>query len=285
MMTTDKTLLLVTNFANGYADEDLSLAECLSNNFAVQLVNPCGAVEIAQDGGHHKCLIRNAWPNGEFDSEFNSLRQLVKTGCLVTYNPPGRQGREFAEDKTYLTQLYAAGYPVIPTWLSATDMLASGFASDCIALKKPLGGCSSIGIAEAPLKEIGNTEGYIVQPKLCFKNEVSFFFIDNRFSYAVASSGPGNEHRWDLREFTPTPEELKWAETFVAWNSIPYGIQRIDAGRTKHGTLLLMEIEDFMPYLSLFECSVATGNRMVSKATCDRVVEELVSSLKANLWR
>ena len=57
--------------------------------------------------------------------------------------------------------------------------------------------------------------------------------------------------RWELKEYAPTEDDLKFARKFIEWNDIKYGIQRVDACRTKTGKLLLVELEDLNPFLSL----------------------------------
>ena len=58
-----------------------------------------------------------------------------------------------------------------------------------------------------------------------------------------------------------------FARTFIDWNDIRYGIQRVDACRTREGALLLMELEDLNPYLS-FECiDEATQKRFLADFT------------------
>lgn len=37
----------------------------------------------------------------------------------------------------------------------------------------------------------------------------------------------------------------------IDWNTLTHGIQRVDACRTRSGDLLLVELEDPTPYLSL----------------------------------
>ncbi len=41
------------------------------------------------------------------------------------------------------------------------------------------------------------------------------------------------------------------ARRFVEWNGVDHGIQRVDACRAPDGELLLVELEDLNPYLSL----------------------------------
>ncbi|MBW5425057.1 hypothetical protein GKQ77_26445, partial [Streptomyces sp. BG9H] len=49
----------------------------------------------------------------------------------------------------------------------------------------------------------------------------------------------------------PTPADLAFARRFIDWNAIDHGIQRVDACRAPSGDLLLVELEDLNPYLSL----------------------------------
>ena len=70
--------------------------------------------------------------------------------------------------------------------------------------------------------------------------------------------------RWELKEYAPTEDDLKFARKFIEWNDIKYGIQRVDACRTKTGKLLLVELEDLNPFLSLQSTSVETQKRFLT---------------------
>lgn len=59
------------------------------------------------------------------------------------------------------------------------------------------------------------------------------------------------------------PDEL--AQLFVDWNAIDHGIQRVDACRTRSGDLLLVELEDLNPYLSLQLTDEATREAFVHR--------------------
>ena len=63
--------------------------------------------------------------------------------------------------------------------------------------------------------------------------------------------------------YAPTKEDLAFAQLFVDWNTLEYGIQRIDAVRTKEGKLLLTEIEDISEVLYLREMDEENRNRVV----------------------
>ena len=65
--------------------------------------------------------------------------------------------------------------------------------------------------------------------------------------------------------------DLAFALGFLAWNGESRAVVRVDGVReTASGQLLLMEIEDYNPYLSLAE---------LSEATRERLVDALVGSL------
>jgi hypothetical protein len=75
----------------------------------------------------------------------------------------------------------------------------------------------------------------------------------------------------DFAMYVPTKEDLAFAQSFVDWNTLAYGIQRIDAVRTKDGKLLLTEIEDISEVLYL---------REMDEENRDRVTKQLVQSIK-----
>ena len=56
---------------------------------------------------------------------------------------------------------------------------------------------------------------------------------------------------------------LEFAQKFIEWNNLNHGIQRVDACRTEGNELLLVELEDLNPYLSLLEISDELRNKFV----------------------
>lgn len=258
-------VIFVTNPLHNDIEEDQFLATYLSETFEIQL---CTLPEaITQVKSTHYCLIRNAWPSRLFKAEFKEFERVCKENTVVVYNPIHRNG--YLEDKNYLVSLYQDGYPVIPSIRSITDLKNIPISNEYLI--KPLDGASSWGIetlSKADLIKL-NPQEYLIQPKLNFQDEISFFFIDNELAYTLVSAGP--KGRWDLKEYTPTENELQWAEAFVNWNKLPFGLQRIDACRMPTGEMYLMEIEDTMPYLSL---------EVLNPASKEEVLNTLVDSLK-----
>ena len=66
-----------------------------------------------------------------------------------------------------------------------------------------------------------------------------------------------------MKEYVPTEEDLAFAKRFIDWNNLDWGIQRVDACRSGRGELLLVELEDLNPYLSLLELSEETRQNFI----------------------
>jgi hypothetical protein len=62
---------------------------------------------------------------------------------------------------------------------------------------------------------------------------------------------PNPQKRWELKPYIASREDVAFALKFINWNTCKWGIQRLDACRLMDGTLLLMELEDYNPFLSL----------------------------------
>ncbi len=149
--------------------------------------------------------------------------------------------------KQYLIELTDKKYPVIPT-VDSADKLSQLPESEYYVLK-PKDGADSIGLKFVKSGEIENSAPVLIQPAIDFVYEVSFYFINNKFEYAMYA--PDKSKRWELKEYKATDEDMNFAEKFIAWNHLKKGIQRVDACRTKSGELLLVELEDLNPFLSL----------------------------------
>jgi hypothetical protein len=116
---------------------------------------------------------------------------------------------------------------------------------------KPRLGADSIGmrtVQAAGVRELVDGD-VLVQPCVDFAYEVSFYFVDHDFQYALYA--PHTDRRWQLEPYEPTDGDLEFARRFIEWNGIGHGIQRVDACRAPGGELLLVELEDLNPYLSL----------------------------------
>jgi hypothetical protein len=138
---------------------------------------------------------------------------------------------------------------VIPTVESIEEMERLGPTEQYMVKLKD--GADSIGMRILDKKELlqENLLHQLIQPYLNFQYEVSFYYLNNQFQYALYA--PDKQKRWELKEYNATADDLRFAELFIQWNNMARGIVRVDACRLKDGDLLLVELEDLNPFLSI----------------------------------
>ncbi|MFD7645823.1 hypothetical protein ACFV4P_34880 [Kitasatospora sp. NPDC059795] len=260
-------VLFVTDLAypaqgRRYGDEDVFLTSRLRGEFDLALCHPRDAVALMD--GFEAVVVRNSGPVLHYREEFDAFRRAARARGTLVHNP--LTGRGDMAGKGYLLELTAAGYPVIPTVGRPADVALLPHSERYVV--KPRAGADSIGLsvvdraelaAAAEPAEGAGTAGretggagpgeVLVQPLVDFRYEVSFYFVDGVFQYALYAPDPSR--RWELTPYPATAADLAFAQRFVDWNTLAYGIQRVDACRTVRGELLLVELEDLNPYLSL----------------------------------
>ncbi|MFF7133293.1 hypothetical protein ACFZBZ_13165 [Streptomyces sp. NPDC008196] len=244
------TLLYVTDLAyqargRRYCDEDILLGARLREDFDLALCHPrdAGALADAFDA----VVVRNSGPVLAYQDAYDAFRERALRAGTRVYNP--LCGKADMAGKQYLLDLTAAGLPVIPTADCAEDLDRLPAADRYVV--KPRLGADSIGLRIVPADEVrDHIDGQVlVQPCVDFAYEVSFYFVDHDFQYALYA--PHADRRWALEPYRPTPDDLEFARRFIDWNTLDHGIQRVDACRAPGGELLLVELEDLNPYLSL----------------------------------
>lgn len=262
-------LLYVTDLAyqargRRYCDEDIFLTSRLREDFDLALCHPRDAAALAD--GFDAVVVRNSGPVLGHQEAYDAFRErALRTGTRV-YNP--LRGKADMAGKQYLLDLTATGHPVIPTVDRAEDLHRLP-ATDRYVVKPRLG-ADSIGLRIVTEGEVrDHADGHVlVQPCVDFAYEVSFYFVDHTFQYALYAPYP--DRRWELEPYEPTPADLEFARLFIDWNDLGHGIQRVDACRAPGGELLLVELEDLNPYLSL-------------DALDDEVRDAFVAALTASL--
>ncbi|MFI1969179.1 hypothetical protein BLA24_25590 [Streptomyces cinnamoneus] len=231
-----------------YCDEDIYLSSRLREDFDLALCHPLDAAALTETGAFDAVVVRNSGPVLHYQAAYDDFRaRAARCGARV-YNE--LTGKADMAGKQYLVDLSAAGHPVIPTADRAEDLTRLPEVAEYVA--KPKAGADSIGLRFVPRDDLGALDfegGVLVQPRVRFRYEVSFYFVDHAFQYALHAPDP--ERRWALERYEPTAEDLAFAQGFIDWNAVEHGIQRVDACRTPEGELLLVELEDLNPYLSL----------------------------------
>ncbi|MGW6909949.1 hypothetical protein [Streptomyces sp. NPDC054940] len=267
-------LLYVTDLAyqargRRYCDEDIFLTSRLREDFDLALCHPRDALSLmdAFDG----VVVRNSGPVLSYQDAYDEFRRRAVADGTRVYNP--LSGRADMAGKQYLLDLTTAGYPVIPTVDRAEDLRSLPEADRYVV--KPKLGADSIGLRIVPAEGLrdllaGDVRDVLVQPCVDFAYEVSFYFVDHEFQYALYA--PHTDRRWQLERYEPTDADLEFARRFIEWNGIDHGIQRVDACRAPGGGLLLVELEDLNPYLSLDALDDTGRDAFVAamKASLDR---------------
>jgi hypothetical protein len=266
------SLLLVTDLhyqAQGrrYGDEDVWLSGELRAHFGVALCSPLDAAALL--GPFDVVLVRNSGPVIHHRAAHDAFRaEVVRRGTRLV-NP--LTGRGDVQGKRYLVDLWAAGEPVIPTVDRREDL---GLLPDADRwVVKPVLGADSVGLQVVDALEDVDLRGALIQPWIDLVHEISFVFVGRRFQYAVYA--PDRDRRWELVPYAPTDDDLAFAQRVVDWNDLDVGVQRVDACRTRDGRLLLVELEDLNPYLSLDRLDPATRS-----AFTDALVATLRESLE-----
>jgi hypothetical protein len=228
-----------------YCDEDIQLAADLRQHFVLAMCHPLDALDLMDD--FDVVVVRNTGPVIHYQQTYDAFtRRARDAGAKVFTELTGRADQR---GKQYLLDLFAAGLPVIPTIERPDEIERLPSVQEYVL--KPKMGADSVGLRFVGPEELTSMEldGTLVQPRIDITYEVSFYFVGRTFHYALYA--PDQETRWGLEPYPPTDADLRFAQMFVDWNTIDYGIQRVDACRTADGDLLLVELEDLNPYLSL----------------------------------
>lgn len=196
-------------------------------------------------------LLRNTWDTNatiETMKEGSNFRRRVIRKNLPRINFDGKYD---GSSKEYLVHLYKNGYSVIPTIDKISDLhLLSMYDKFLLKLKNSYDGIGQM-IVDREILNQKFTNSYIIQPFMNFKSEVQFYYIKDKFEYALEFIPSKIPIYPDAIKYIPNEREIKLANDFSKLNGNYYGIQRIDFIKLYDGTLLLTEIEDIEPYLDL----------------------------------
>ncbi|MCB1255919.1 MAG: hypothetical protein KDB26_02365 [Microthrixaceae bacterium] len=268
-------LLLVTDLSyqaagRRYCDEDITLSAQLAGRFRIASCHPRDAALFMDDVD--VVLVRNTGPVFNHLEAYDSYRARVRELGVPLYTEPTGKGDQGG--KQYLVDLTVVSYPVIPTVDSAANLDQLPEAEQYVV--KPKHGADSVGLRFVTRAEVATVaeDDVLIQPRIDFVHEVSFYFVDREFQYALHTPDPAK--RWELAPYIPSAADIDFAQQFIDWNTIDHGIQRVDACRTQQGELLLVELEDLNPYLSLDK---------VAPEQQEHFVEALAQSLMSLIGR
>lgn len=188
-------ILYLTDFyynAQGrdYYKEDLFLSKKLKNIFDLVLCHPSNSESFEDDV--ELIIFRNTGSVLGFKDVYDSFRKRVEEKNLKTFNE--FTGKADMCGKEYLLDLFKKGYPVIPTVDNLNDLHLLPDVEEYVI--KPNDGADSIGLEFLSKKELleRDLKGMLIQPKIDYKYEVSFYFINETLEYALYA--PDTSKRW-----------------------------------------------------------------------------------------
>lgn len=208
-------------------------------------------------------LERNTW---DFNATIENVREkyefrkrIIKKNLLrINFD-----GKYDGSDKKYLVDLFKKGYQVIPSIDSLKDLkLLNNPNKYMLKLKDSYDGIGQLVVDKNDLKQKFDNS-YIIQPLMKFKSEVQFYYIKDKFEYALEFIPSKVPIYPDAIKYEYTSKELEIANNFALLNGDYYGIQRIDFIKLEDNTLLLIEIEDISPYLDLDQVDEKTRKKFI----------------------
>ncbi|HEV7332018.1 MAG TPA: hypothetical protein VGN63_13365 [Flavisolibacter sp.] len=252
-----------------YYEEDLYITERIKDHFDVLIGHPQQAITFLDCAD--VVVFRNTGPVMWYKDYFKRFLKEVKEKGIITFN--SFDGKADIQGKNYLLHLTQEGYPVIPTVDCMEDLSRLGSTDRFVVKLKE--GADSIGMQVLSKEELlqSRLQGQLIQPLIPFEYEVSFYYLNNRFQYALYA--PDNQKRWDLKPYEATADDLAFAERFILWNNMARGIVRVDACRLKDGSLLLVELEDLNPFLSI---------DVLSEEKREAFVGNFIAALREAIW-
>ena len=245
-----KTILYLTDLyyvakGRNYYEEDLFITSRLKDHFNILIGHPHQAIAYLDVAD--LIVFRNTGAVFYYQEYFSDFLSIVKEKKCLTFN--SFDGKADIKGKQYLLDLYAEGYPVIPTVGNIAELGQLGEQEKYVL--KIYKGADSIGMDFLTKDELikENTQGKFIQAFIDFKYEVSFYYLNNSFQYALYA--PNKSRRWELMEYEASSKDLEFADMFIKWNNMENGITRVDACRCIDDSLLLVELEDLNPFLSI----------------------------------
>ena len=153
---------------------------------------------------------------------------------------------------SYQGTRHKKGLPVIPSTTNLKELEEINTCNTFVL--KPIKSCNSAFGQKVINKSDLEKEfksGLLIQPKIKFKSEVQCYFVGNELMYTfefIPSKYPDYPEPIliELNE-----KERGLAEEFAKYSCLETGFQRIDFLKLENDELILLEIEDTGPHMSL----------------------------------
>lgn len=254
--------VLTNKNCEGFTEDELIIKK-ISNIFDVDTISVYDSDKINK---YNLIIRRNTWEEDsnkifEFRKNNRKITQLIEDKKILSINLNGLDWY----GKKYLCDLYNMHYNVIPTIESIKDVDKISNYNKFVS--KDIWTYSSIGQQYIDKSDIENSilNGKIIQPVIDFISEVQFYFIEDRLQYALEYSPCKYPLYPRPKLYNPSNKELDSAVKFAKLTHCIAGVQRIDFLRQTNGNLILLEIEDNSPHLSLIHLKSKLRERFLNE--------------------
>lgn len=220
-----------------------------------------------------KCVIfRTPW---DYFNRYDEFEPWLKNAGKVTKFINPIEVINWNIDKHYMLDLENAGVNIPPTvFIESGDKrslkdITDGLNWDEFILKPAISGGawhtyrmnkSSISEHETIFSELIQDRSMLVQEyqnSILTEGEVSYMVIGGKFTHAILKKGRADDFRVQesfggtIHKYTPTPEEIEFAQNVVRVSKPGIVYARVDVMRDNTGRLSLGELELFEPALWL----------------------------------
>ncbi len=247
-------ILILSNAENEEHIEDKYLAESLKKDGNIVDISWIDYDEKL-DEKYDVIIRRNTWVDKlektiKYSKLDNLLKERLQKKHIKTVNLVGYDGK----GKKYLIDFIKKGYPVIPTFYNVDDALTK---TDCdeyiLKMEDSYGsGLGQMVVEREKIKEIFK-HGYLIQPKLKFKSEIQNYFVGNKLMYVFEYIPSKYPNYPDPISIKLNNKQKDIVCSIAKETGLKVGFQRIDFLKLENDDLLLLEIEDNSPHMSLEE--------------------------------
>ncbi|GAA3294463.1 hypothetical protein GCM10020295_19040 [Streptomyces cinereospinus] len=246
-------ILYVTDLAyqargRRYGDEDVFLTSRLRESFALALCHPGEAAGLMD--AFDAVVVRNSGPVLGHQEACAAFRRAAQERGTRVYNPLTGKA-DMAASSTWSTSPR-------PDSRSSPPRTGPRGCTGCRPRTRTWSSPSSAPTRRACAwcPRTGCTRRWPRRPGRSSPSRASTSPTRSPSTSSTTPSSTPCTHRTPIgaggwSRTTPPRRDLAFARRFIDWNGIGHGIQRVDACRAPDGALLLVELEDLNPYLSL----------------------------------
>lgn len=262
-------IAIITNFNDECSMEDFILSRSFAEDgHHVDLLNFPLNNEIEKL--YDVLILKNAWDLNEktyknyFKQEKEFFDRIKELNIKIINTLDGNLHFDKL-GKKILVDLFKKGYKVVPTIDDIRDISILPKAKEYI--KKPIIGYDGFDMEVISLDKLDtiNLKGEVLQPKLAFKSEVQMYFVNDSFVYALEYSPSKWPDYPEPKEIDLSTEQIFEATKFIKLNNLTCGFGRIDFLRLENDELIMLEMADSNPNMSLTSLSKETLNKFLIK--------------------